>query len=266
MWILRVDPENERPQHADAVTANPRHILAIVVRAATLRHTVLTDQRERRLVGTLQADKDACTPGGSGGLRQLVVVAEVDGDLRDPLLVEFGVLHRSEQVQAPLLRLPRESIQVVVDEDDVSSRNGSQFRDDVIDRSHAEEATIEDGHRAEGAIHGTAPGGLRRDVLVGVLLENAAIGLHDRLSTSSAVVARLQAPSLDVRDNRGPQLLTLADEERVCVLCRFLLHQRRMNAAHDHRNASRAELRGDGVGAWRLRRERGNANEVGFDS
>ncbi len=86
------------------MAADAGDVFAIVVEAAALRRAILADQRQRLRVRALEADEDARAAGRAGHARQLVVVAEIDRDLRDPALVETSVGHRLKQFQAALAR------------------------------------------------------------------------------------------------------------------------------------------------------------------
>ena len=56
----------------------------------------------------------------------------------------------------------------------------------------------------------------------------------------------------------------LADHHGVAMLERFLRHEARMDAAHDHRHTPRAERIRDLVAAIDVTRHRGDADEVGL--
>ena len=58
--------------------------------------------------------------------------------------------------------------------------------------------------------------------------------------------------------------LDFADDDRIGMLQRFLRHEARVHAAHDHRNAFGAEFVGDLVAAVDVTRHRGDADEIGL--
>ena len=180
-------------------------------------------------------------PGRPRQPRQLIVVAEVDRDLRDPLLVEPRRGHRSEEIEAALLRLAREAVQIVVDEDDVALRDGGDFRHDLVDLAHAEQPAVERGDRAERAVHRTAARGLRGDVLVAVLLEDPAIRQEHACRRwcrrrSAAQRGRPRRP----RSTAGQSVSHSPTNSASAYCAASSGHERRVDAAHDDRNAARS--------------------------
>ena len=263
--VLRIDPEDERSDDADAVALDARNVLAVVVEAAALRHPVLAYQRQRLGVGALQADEHAGAPCRPRQLRQLLVVSEIDRHLRDPALVEPCVGHRAKQIEAALLRLAGEAVQVVVHEDDVAFLDAAHLVDDVGDVAHPEQAAVERGDGTERAVHGTAARGLRRHVLVPVLLENGAVRPKQRLAAGAPLIHASELAVLEVRDHLRPLQLAFPHEQRIGVLRGLVGNERRVDPAHDDGNAAIAELGGDSIRARRLGGEGGEAYQVGLD-
>ena len=79
----------------------------------------------------------------------------------------------------------------------------------------------------------------------------------------AAIVAALEATLLDIRENLRPDLLGFTGHDGIGGAHGLVGAHGRMNAAHDDGHAEPAEERRHFVGAVRLRRDGGDAHEVG---
>jgi hypothetical protein len=251
---VAVKTENDPRFHGDAVTMQKLNRFPVLFDAmARLAH------RAQVIPGKcLQSGKDSYAAGLGHHPHQVRIVGDRQCRLGDPVLAQ-----RAEGRKHPLgvVAIGR---QVVVDEDEQSSRQVLDLGDHFFDRPLALGTVVKCGDRAEIAavrasarrLHGADSGiPSRRQQVAGRTLEAHQRRLLIAVDTSESAIG-------SVRGDLAPNAFRLADHNRVGVPDRFLRTERWMHAAKHHGNAPPAEAAGNLVGPRRRRRHAANADQI----